>query len=208
MRRKDEVRESQQHVLAEMDMAQVSVKTRARASLAIEEANAATSTGSTSKRRKINHTSEKKKKSSTNKSPRNGITVVSPVLVTDEGFSSPTSDNEFPASCCSSNGSVDEERMKVLDLEVESAQVETSTCNYGEEIERREMSLGENFQEEETNSRRSESTAQNMPTQSELDEFFTNAERDIQKRFQNKYNYDIAKDMPLEGRYEWVQLKP
>ncbi|XP_019414605.1 PREDICTED: cyclin-dependent kinase inhibitor 7-like [Lupinus angustifolius] len=93
-------------------------------------------------------------------------------------------------------------------LQVESAQVETSTCNYGEEIERREMSLGENFQEVEANSRRSESTAQNMPTQSELDEFFTTAEKDIQKTFQNKYNYDIVKDVPLEGRYEWVQLKP
>ncbi|OIV98045.1 hypothetical protein TanjilG_09538 [Lupinus angustifolius] len=48
------------------------------------------------------------------------------------------------------------------------------------------MSLGENFQEVEANSRRSESTAQNMPTQSELDEFFTTAEKDIQKTFQNK----------------------
>lgn len=49
---------------------------------------------------------------------------------------------------------------------------------------------------------------QKMPTESELDEFFASAEKDIQKRFQHKYNYDIVKDMPMEGRYEWVEIKP
>ncbi|OIV92885.1 hypothetical protein TanjilG_01019 [Lupinus angustifolius] len=188
-----------------MDMAQVSVKTRARAALAMEEVTAATSTAPTSKRRKINDTNEEQKKSSSN-GTKSGATVVSPV--TEEGCSSPTSDEELQASCCSSNGSVDEEKMKLLDLEVESAQVETSTYNCGEQTERRTMSLGENSQEAETNSHRSYSTVQIMPTELELEEFFTIAEKDIQKRFQDKYNYDIVKDVPLEGRYEWFQRKP
>ncbi|CAJ2637686.1 unnamed protein product [Trifolium pratense] len=47
--------------------------------------------------------------------------------------------NNFQASCCSSNGSVEitEEMIKSLDLEVERAQVEMSTCNYREEKTRR-----------------------------------------------------------------------
>ncbi|PPR85474.1 hypothetical protein GOBAR_AA35216 [Gossypium barbadense] len=37
------------------------------------------------------------------------------------------------------------------------------------------------------------------PTQAEIDEFFSVAE---------KYNYDIVKDVPLDGRYQWIRLKP
>ncbi|XP_021679767.2 cyclin-dependent kinase inhibitor 7 isoform X2 [Hevea brasiliensis] len=48
-----------------------------------------------------------------------------------------------------------------------------------------------------------------MPTQAEIDEFFAAAEKEEQKRFAEKYNYDIAKDVPLEGgRYQWLCLKP
>ncbi|RDX81943.1 Cyclin-dependent kinase inhibitor 6, partial [Mucuna pruriens] len=60
----------------------------------------------------------------------------------------------------------------------------------------------------QTKSRCVLSMPQKMPTESELEEFFATAEKDIQKRFSDKYNYDIVKDVPLEGRYEWVKLKP
>ncbi|XP_073025217.1 uncharacterized protein [Primulina eburnea] len=40
----------------------------------------------------------------------------------------------------------------------------------------------------------------------EIEEFFAAAEKYEQKRFAEKYNYDIAKDVPLEGKYEWVPL--
>ncbi|XP_006305579.2 cyclin-dependent kinase inhibitor 7 [Capsella rubella] len=46
------------------------------------------------------------------------------------------------------------------------------------------------------------------PTQAEIDDFFSAAERFDQKRFTEKYNYDIVNDTPLEGRYQWVSLKP
>ncbi|KAK2357145.1 cyclin-dependent kinase inhibitor [Trifolium repens] len=123
----------------------------------------------------------------------------------DECYSSITEESSS-ASCCSSN--------KLSDGEVESAQVETLTCNGDQIIRRREMGLlnevvGTNSteqEEEEVDS--AENKPQKMPTESELDEFFSAAEKHVQKQFQNKYNFDIAKDMPLEGRYEWVQLKP
>jgi len=47
-----------------------------------------------------------------------------------------------------------------------------------------------------------------IPSQFEIDDFFASAEKDLQKRFCDKYNFDILKDAPLEGRYEWVQVKP
>ncbi|KAI5439261.1 cyclin-dependent kinase inhibitor 7 [Lathyrus oleraceus] len=192
-----------------MVMAQVGVRTRARAALAME---ATSSPPRTTKRRKINRTENRK--FSTVK-PK--IATVRPETVTEKHSSGSTSDEEFPASCCSSNGSVelDEERIKSLDLEVESAQGETSTCNCDEEIERREMSRSSEFrgnshelESMETNSRRPISSPKKTPTEYELEEFFAAAEKDIQKKFQEKYNYDILKDVPLEGRYEWVQLKP
>ncbi|XP_027361415.1 cyclin-dependent kinase inhibitor 7-like [Abrus precatorius] len=196
-----------------MEIAQVGVRTRARPALSME---ADSSAARTPKRRRVNKSKQEPKISTPAKSPRRSSSVVKPETETAERCLSPTSD-EIPASCCSSNGSVelDEERIKLLDLEVESAQVEMSTCNGGEEIERKEMShsseLRENSQEldsMETDSRLPITTAQNMPSELELEEFFATAEKDIHKRFQDKYNYDIVKDVPLEGRYEWVQLKP
>ncbi|XP_031391439.1 cyclin-dependent kinase inhibitor 7 isoform X2 [Punica granatum] len=47
-----------------------------------------------------------------------------------------------------------------------------------------------------------------MPPQAEIEEFFSAAEKYEQKRFTEKYNYDVVKDVPLEGQYQWVRLKP
>ncbi|KAK3024509.1 hypothetical protein RJ639_043701 [Escallonia herrerae] len=47
-----------------------------------------------------------------------------------------------------------------------------------------------------------------MPSTTEIEDFFSAAEKYEQKRFADKYNYDVAKDVPLEGRYQWVRLKP
>ncbi|TKY70563.1 Cyclin-dependent kinase inhibitor 3 [Spatholobus suberectus] len=200
--------------------AQVGVRTRARAALAAMEA--ATSAEPSHKRKNVSNSEEESKSSKTPRTssaaakPATEAENVPPVPETKKRCLSPTS-SDFPASCCSSNGStgLHDEEIKLLDLEVESAQVETSTCNGGEEIERRKMDhsgeLRENSQELVSmaiNSRRPSSTAQTMPTELELEEFFATAEKDIQKQFQDKYNYDVVKDVPLEGRYDWVQLKP
>ncbi|XP_071726185.1 cyclin-dependent kinase inhibitor 7-like [Rutidosis leptorrhynchoides] len=47
-----------------------------------------------------------------------------------------------------------------------------------------------------------------MPSAAELEEFFSEAEKYEQKRFAEKYNFDIVKDVPIEGRYQWIRLKP
>ncbi|KAL0334845.1 UNVERIFIED_CONTAM: Cyclin-dependent kinase inhibitor 7 [Sesamum radiatum] len=52
------------------------------------------------------------------------------------------------------------------------------------------------------------SLAETMPSAAELEEIFAAAEKYEQKRFTEKYNYDIVKDVPLEGKYQWVRLQP
>ncbi|KAL6546088.1 hypothetical protein OROGR_009962 [Orobanche gracilis] len=54
----------------------------------------------------------------------------------------------------------------------------------------------------------SRKTAGSTPSDAELEEFFTAAEKYDQKRFLDKYNFDIVKDVPLEGKYQWVRLHP
>ncbi|KAG7583290.1 Cyclin-dependent kinase inhibitor [Arabidopsis suecica] len=44
--------------------------------------------------------------------------------------------------------------------------------------------------------------------QSEIDDFFANAEQQQQRFFIQKYNFDIVSDNPLPGRYEWVKVVP
>lgn len=133
----------------------------------------------------------------------------------EEQCSSTVTSDESSTSCCSSNNN-NLNLNRILDAEVDSAaaaaQVGTSTRHCGDQTtRRREMGLTRAEEEEEVDSHSMEKNKkkpQNMPEESELDEFFSAAEKDIQKQFQNKYNYDIVKDMPLEGPYEWVQLKP
>lgn len=60
----------------------------------------------------------------------------------------------------------------------------------------------------EATSRRKPSAAAKTPSAAELEEFFSEAEKYEKKRFADKYNYDIVKDAPMEGRYQWVRLKP
>ncbi|KAK6805736.1 hypothetical protein RDI58_003521 [Solanum bulbocastanum] len=53
---------------------------------------------------------------------------------------------------------------------------------------------------------RKQPSASKVPPEAEIEEFFSTAEKREQKRFAEKYNYDIVKDAPLEGRYQWVGL--
>ncbi|KZV38958.1 cyclin-dependent kinase inhibitor 7 [Dorcoceras hygrometricum] len=50
-------------------------------------------------------------------------------------------------------------------------------------------------------------TGEKMPSDDDLEEFFSSAEKNLQKQFTDKYNYDIVKDEPLEGRFDWVQIQ-
>ncbi|KAJ9177240.1 hypothetical protein P3X46_012478 [Hevea brasiliensis] len=214
-----------------MEMAQVGVRTRARA-LALAAAAAATTTG-TARKRKVNNrelmmsTSYIGPRSTSRRrvliTPENSVSV-SPEINTDQRTvirdrcSSPSSDHAS-ASCCSSYGSSGQRNNnKFADLEAESVEVETSV--YYSCRERKETTPSSQLQpassgeldsterpSSEANSRR-RSTGEKMPTEFELDEFFAVAEKNLKKQFADKYNYDIVKDEPLEGRYEWLRLKP
>ncbi|CAL9064416.1 cyclin-dependent kinase inhibitor 4-like [Musa acuminata AAA Group] len=45
-----------------------------------------------------------------------------------------------------------------------------------------------------------------VPTDPEMEELFAGPEQLQQSRFIERYNFDVAKDQPLPGRYEWVKL--
>ncbi|GAB2223934.1 hypothetical protein Drorol1_Dr00004679 [Drosera rotundifolia] len=51
-------------------------------------------------------------------------------------------------------------------------------------------------------------TVQSMPSESEIEQFFAATENDLHQRFIDKYNYDVVKDVPLQGRYQWVPVNP
>ncbi|XP_023539497.1 cyclin-dependent kinase inhibitor 4-like [Cucurbita pepo subsp. pepo] len=50
------------------------------------------------------------------------------------------------------------------------------------------------------------SSATDVPTAQEVDDFFNWAEGEQQRKFIEKYNYDLVTDKPLPGRYEWEKL--
>ncbi|XP_030440057.2 cyclin-dependent kinase inhibitor 3 isoform X2 [Syzygium oleosum] len=52
------------------------------------------------------------------------------------------------------------------------------------------------------------SILRSIPASDEMEEFFAYAERRQQRSFIEKYNFDIVKDLPLPGRFEWVQVIP
>ncbi|XP_050374736.1 cyclin-dependent kinase inhibitor 7 isoform X2 [Argentina anserina] len=123
--------------------------------------------------------------------------------------------NVDETSFCSSNGSSelveDGSNPNLVDLEAddddESDEVESQT--YNPLRERRQMAPSSNLQPQQTPTEpRRGATAEKIPTEMELEEFFTAAEKHIQSKFSEKYNYDVRKDEPLEGRYEWTRLKP
>ncbi|XP_023737730.1 cyclin-dependent kinase inhibitor 7 isoform X2 [Lactuca sativa] len=107
-------------------------------------------------------------------------------------------------SCFSVNGSTEELEFADLKDEFEtiaSCNLDTRASKPSTESKPPEM-LKSKPSSTTTNCRR-----RTVPT-AELEEFFTAAEKDLHKRFKDKYNFDIVNETPSEGRFEWVQLKP
>ncbi|KAF9602766.1 hypothetical protein IFM89_030922 [Coptis chinensis] len=116
-------------------------------------------------------------------------------------------------SNCSSNGSselVNDSLRSVEDLEYESHEIENLLSYKKEQRTYSSSEFNEldslERQSEEANYRQN-STAEKMPTETEIDDFFSVAEKEEKKRFEEKYNYDVIKDVPLEGRFEWIEMK-
>ncbi|KAL6553143.1 hypothetical protein OROGR_006985 [Orobanche gracilis] len=150
---------------------------------------------------------------------------VSPACSGNSSCESLSSTGNVLASCCSSSRSSDElaeESPRFADLEEIAVNVESYATSAVDFRDRREETPPSEVQitepgeleqmarsPHESNFRRFPKT-EKIPTEAELEEFFAAAEKNLQKQFVDKYNYDIVKDEPLEGRYEWVpvQLKP
>ncbi|KAE9597256.1 hypothetical protein Lal_00007545 [Lupinus albus] len=141
-----------------------------------------------------------KKRKTTSTSPENSVNSAGTV-VSDEYRS-----DRYPLSSCSSavkSGEgefVKELNTAPLDLEVQSKGLETVDST---QLNFKSSSLLSEFygDSEETTNR-----SVKIPPKEEIEEFLSVAEKYEQKRFTEKYNFDIATDMPLEGRYQWMRL--
>ncbi|TXG47832.1 hypothetical protein EZV62_027126 [Acer yangbiense] len=47
-----------------------------------------------------------------------------------------------------------------------------------------------------------------VPTTRQIEEFFACAEQQQERLFIEKYNFDVVNDLPLSGRYEWMEVGP
>ncbi|MFS7955407.1 putative cyclin-dependent kinase inhibitor [Helianthus anomalus] len=117
---------------------------------------------------------------------------------------------------CSSTGSV--ENLKVSDLE---ESVETGSARYdsdGDESTPESEFKAESGEMESTTGKHSSFvknpypramlSKEKMPPEAELEAFFAAAQAGLSKRFKDKYNFDIVDDIPLKGRFEWIQVTP
>ncbi|XP_039006877.1 cyclin-dependent kinase inhibitor 7-like isoform X2 [Hibiscus syriacus] len=118
-------------------------------------------------------------------------------------------------SRCSSNEPCDilKDSLRIVDLEAKSSETEISTCTniikFRETTPLSELCGGSDEMDSPAQKPfPSPEKPPKMPSKAEIDEFFSVAEKYQQKRFAEKYNYDIVKDVPLNGRYRWLRLQP
>ncbi|MED6149298.1 hypothetical protein PIB30_061053 [Stylosanthes scabra] len=137
----------------------------------------------------------------------NDVVIVSPEgSVNSAGtvVSSAFCSDRSPRSCCSSTFEVAKELDTTpLDLEVQTTKGFVTVLDSTFHNFKSNSLLSEQCGDSE------ESTAvakKEMAPEAEIEEFFAMAEKYEQKRFAEKYNFDIVADMPLEGRYQWVRL--
>ncbi|KAF5444042.1 hypothetical protein F2P56_036548 [Juglans regia] len=129
--------------------------------------------------------------------------------------------DQLTASCCSSNDQSNEDvrdNSRLMDLEAKIS-FETVDSTYINNKLSRETTPSSDLcgDSDEMDSLARKPSAENhrpsilvakAPPKEEIEEFFATADKYEQKRFAEKYNYDIVKDVPMEGRYQWVRLKP
>ncbi|XP_059314089.1 cyclin-dependent kinase inhibitor 7-like [Lycium ferocissimum] len=128
------------------------------------------------------------------------------------------------SSNCKESGEVMKSIFKSLDLKLQAEGFETDNsasfngafsesfkqiehCGNSEEMESSSTTTKKSTSAVNAH-RKLPSAAAKIPPEAEIEEFFAAAEKREEKRFAEKYNYDIVKDVPLEGRYQWVSLKP
>ncbi|XP_058089101.1 cyclin-dependent kinase inhibitor 1-like [Magnolia sinica] len=182
--------------VAVMEVSSVGVRTRARAlALATATKRRRPVSGEFRTRRLLERASQLRRSSNSGRIPADRC----------------PSPDRVAVSRCSSNGSSElvNEWFRSSDPEgfgnatdFDSRERETTPSNLRSESD----DLESTARLSETNSRR-KSSAEKIPSEAEIEAFFSAAEKTELKRFAERYNYDVLKDVPLEGRYEWVKLK-
>ncbi|KAL2344836.1 hypothetical protein Fmac_006121 [Flemingia macrophylla] len=119
----------------------------------------------------------------------------------------------FSDRSCFSSTSVKELRSTaLLDLQTKDLETLDSHSSHSTNCDFNSFSPLKEFSEDSEESTKllseavSERRKEKTPPKAEIEEFFTMAEKYEQKRFEEKYNFDIVSDLPLEGRYQWVRL--
>ncbi|CAA2986495.1 cyclin-dependent kinase inhibitor 7-like isoform X2 [Olea europaea var. sylvestris] len=180
------------------------------------EAQAEFTNGSSGKRRKLQSDSDLFENHDVNftenlVSPENSITSDCSKDHESNGFikenlsSTDLKSVEFETEISISTNNVSRKTSPTKELYGDSEESEMRS----EESEIEYSSQSEKTPPPPANTRRIISVAEEkMPSEAELEEFFEAEEKLQQKRFAEKYNYDIVKDVPMEGKYQWVRLKP
>ncbi|KAJ8616181.1 hypothetical protein MRB53_035553 [Persea americana] len=107
--------------------------------------------------------------------------------------------NEVEASCGENVPDIDGRERKIR---------ESTPCSMtrGSETLETPGSTTKSTNSATTSRRKKNALHQDIPSAREVDEFFDGAEKEQQRIFIEKYNFDPVNDMPLPGRYEWVRL--
>ncbi|KAJ0249130.1 Cyclin-dependent kinase inhibitor 6 [Hirschfeldia incana] len=93
-----------------------------------------------------------------------------------------------------------------VDLQEEDhqlAETETSTSITSSIRKEVNPAVGEITEMESSTSAQKSPGVSKIPTPGEIEEFLSELEDKDQKRFIEKYNFDIVNDKPLQGRYKW-----
>ncbi|KAK9060361.1 hypothetical protein SSX86_021065 [Deinandra increscens subsp. villosa] len=137
---------------------------------------------------------------------RSGVDMNSPELVVSSSEFSGTCDHVLSSSCFTNCLSLD------LKAELRSdgnggfreSSLSSEICSDSDKMESSSTTKNKAV----TSRRQPPATAAQIPTAAEIDEFFNVAQKEEHKRFIDKYNFDILNDVPIDGRYQWVRLKP
>ncbi|OIW10640.1 hypothetical protein TanjilG_16012 [Lupinus angustifolius] len=139
-----------------------------------------------------------KRRKTTSSSPENSVDSTGTVVSCE--FRSDRS----PLSSCSSTvysgEDVKDHNTTPLDPEVQSKGLEIIDSTH---LHFESFSLSNEFYGD---SEETMTCSSKMAPKEEIEEFLAMAEKYEQKQFVEKYNFNIATDTPLKGRYQWVRL--
>ncbi|KAJ4897824.1 Cyclin-dependent kinase inhibitor 6 [Raphanus sativus] len=136
-----------------------------------------------------------------------------------------SSDDSSRGGCSVNSAGEDDDKSSIICLSTESksssptvaadlqahqiSETETSTSITSSSIRKAVNPVSEEALGETTEMESSSSSAQKVsesPTPGEIEEFLSELENKDQKRFIEKYNFDIVNDKPLQGRYKWGSI--